>query len=390
MHQTLINQRRNPLRILRFLATSCFLIILSSTAQASQYDAELLRLTNLERQKAGISALTLSSKLGQAAQNHAEDMATNNYFSHDGLNGSQPWDRAKAAGYSYSYVGENIYAGLSTPTAVIEGWMNSQGHRENILNPNYTEIGFGYAYSRASDYGHYWVQVFGKPMGSSSYTPTPQPTQQLTLEAKSNAIFDRVEKDYAALFYPASITQVIGSGTESIYMRVYNNPYQSALATTFPNDFWFALNSEWQYFGTVEEANQLLCNNQCWNASANTSTTTTGSGRIKKSNQVFIDTETGLEWVADGIINKERDEAIAYCNGLNYGGYRDWRLPTNSELSSFVKALDQSSVRPDYLGSFSGCLAGIATDGYTALTAKHVPIGEPINFRGHAAVRCVR
>jgi len=188
MYQTPIYQLMNPLRILGLFAITCFFIALSSATQASQYDAELLQLTNTERQNAGLPALTLSSQLGQAAQNHAEDMATNNYFSHDGLNGSQPWDRAKAAGYNYSYVGENIYAGLSTATAVIKGWMNSQGHRENILNPNYTEIGFGYAYNQSSDYRHYWVQVFGKAMGGS--IPTVQDVQDsLTWQtSKANAI----------------------------------------------------------------------------------------------------------------------------------------------------------------------------------------------------------
>ncbi|WP_141698966.1 CAP domain-containing protein, partial [Candidatus Marithrix sp. Canyon 246] len=138
------------------------LITFSAATAASQYDAELLRLTNLERQKAGVAALSLSNQLNQAAQNHADDMARNNYFSHTGLNGSKPWDRAKAAGYNDSYVGENIAAGNTSPADVIQGWMNSQGHRENILNSNYTEIGFGYSHLDSSQYRHYWVQVFGK------------------------------------------------------------------------------------------------------------------------------------------------------------------------------------------------------------------------------------
>jgi len=147
------------------LNTTLYIVIFitfSAATVASQYDAELLRLTNLERQKAGVPALKLSNQLNQAAQNHADDMTKNNYFSHTGLNGSKPSDRAKAAGYNYSYVGENIAAGNTSPADVIQGWMNSQGHRENILNSNYTEIGFGYSYSYSSQYRHYWVQVFGK------------------------------------------------------------------------------------------------------------------------------------------------------------------------------------------------------------------------------------
>jgi len=124
-----------------------------------------------------------------------------------------------------------------------------------------------------------------------------------------------------------------------------------------------------------------------------TSTSTSsliGSGRIKKTGKTFVDSQTGLEWMADKIINLERNKAITHCNALNYAGHQDWRLSTSNELSNFVKALDQSSVKPNYLGSFPKCLAGITSDGYIALISKRVPLGDPINFRGHAAVRCVR
>lgn len=140
------------------------LITFSATTAASQYDFELLRLTNLERQKFGLAPLRLSRQLNQAAQYHAYDMARNNYFSHTGLNGSTMVSRVKATGYYYSSIGENIAAGGSTPAKTIRQWMNSYGHRKNILNPNYREIGFGYSYSYSSSYRHYWVQVFGKRM----------------------------------------------------------------------------------------------------------------------------------------------------------------------------------------------------------------------------------
>jgi len=156
------------------------LIILPTTLWASQYDAELLQLTNAERQTAGLSPLGLSSQLGQAAQAHAEDMANNNYFSHTGLNGSQPSNRVDATGYVWYYVGENIAAGYSTPAETIQQWMDSQGHRENILSPNYTEIGFGYAYSVTNDYGYYWVQVFGTPQSSGEVTTPTDPDPPVT------------------------------------------------------------------------------------------------------------------------------------------------------------------------------------------------------------------
>ncbi|MEC4986807.1 MAG: CAP domain-containing protein [Oscillatoria sp. PMC 1068.18] len=128
----------------------------------SQYDSQLLELTNAQRRRQNLPPLRFSPQLGQAAQRHAEDMVRNRFFSHTGSNGSSLGDRVKATGYSYSYIGENISAGRSTPTEAIQGWMNSSGHRANILNREYTEIGFGYVTSPSSPYRYYWVQVFGK------------------------------------------------------------------------------------------------------------------------------------------------------------------------------------------------------------------------------------
>lgn len=132
----------------------------------SRFDAQLLQLTNEQRRRAGLQPLRLSSKLGQAAQSHAGDMAKNNIFSHTGSNGSTMVDRIKSVGYSYSTIGENIAAGESNPQATIQQWMNSPGHRRNILNPSFTEIGFGYTAAPNTQYRHYWVQVFGSPGGA--------------------------------------------------------------------------------------------------------------------------------------------------------------------------------------------------------------------------------
>jgi uncharacterized protein YkwD len=130
----------------------------------SQFDAELLRLTNAERARAGLQPLQLSPQLKQAAQGHAEDMVRNNFFSHTGSNGSTLSSRVRATGYVFSFTGENIAAGRPTPAQTIAQWMASPGHRRNILNRNYTQIGFGYRSAPTSVYRHYWVQVFGTPM----------------------------------------------------------------------------------------------------------------------------------------------------------------------------------------------------------------------------------
>jgi len=135
----------------------------SQSIGVTNFETELLKLTNLERRKVGLAPLKLSSKLTKAAQSHAEDMANKNYFSHTGKNGSTMADRTKATGYKYSFLGENLAAGRATPEGTIRQWMNSTGHRANILNANFTEIGFGYATAPNSRYRHYWVQVFGTP-----------------------------------------------------------------------------------------------------------------------------------------------------------------------------------------------------------------------------------
>ncbi len=117
---------------------------------------QILNLVNAERANAGCGALTLNGPLNNAADAHSEDMYVNNYFDHTGLDGSKPWDRAARAGYGSSFIGENIAAGYGSAEAVMNGWMNSSGHRANILNCSYNHLGVGH-----SSGGNYWTQLFG-------------------------------------------------------------------------------------------------------------------------------------------------------------------------------------------------------------------------------------
>ncbi len=132
----------------------------TATAPAGNGDAQLhqqiLTLVNEERAAAGCAALSLDGSLTAAATAHSLDMAAQGYFSHTGLDGSQPWDRARAAGYGSSGIGENIAAGYGSAEAVMSGWMNSSGHRANILNCGYRHLGVGYAAQ-----GNHWTQLFG-------------------------------------------------------------------------------------------------------------------------------------------------------------------------------------------------------------------------------------
>jgi uncharacterized protein YkwD len=120
--------------------------------------AEVLRITNAERAKAGCSALTVNAQLTTAAQRHTDWQAANDTMSHTGAGGSNPGSRITAAGYRWRSYGENVAYGYSTPAAVMTGWMNSPGHRANILNCSFKEIGIGVA---RGGRGLYWTQDFG-------------------------------------------------------------------------------------------------------------------------------------------------------------------------------------------------------------------------------------
>ncbi|MEW2416506.1 CAP domain-containing protein [Streptomyces sp. NPDC046866] len=128
----------------------------NTSAPASGAVAEVLALVNKERAAVGCPAVTLNPQLTRAAQDHSVDMAGHATMSHTGSDGSDPGQRISAAGYAWSSYGENVAYGYSTPEQVMEGWMNSPGHRRNILDCSYKEIGIGLAQPNS-----YWTQDFG-------------------------------------------------------------------------------------------------------------------------------------------------------------------------------------------------------------------------------------
>jgi uncharacterized protein YkwD len=129
---------------------------------------QVLSLVNGQRQQAGLKPLRLNSLLTASAQAHSQDMALNDFFSHQGSNGSTAAQRILAAGYNYITLGENIAAGYSTPEGVVQGWMESPPHRSNILHPSLEEIGIGFYFlendAGVSNFRYYWTQDFGKPL----------------------------------------------------------------------------------------------------------------------------------------------------------------------------------------------------------------------------------
>lgn len=119
------------------------------------YEQEVVTLVNAERAKYGLSALTLDAALCGYARVKSQDMHDQGYFSHTSPSYGSPFDMMRNFGVSYQYAGENIAMGYSSPAAVVNAWMNSEGHRANILSANYTSIGVGYVAD-----GGYWTQWF--------------------------------------------------------------------------------------------------------------------------------------------------------------------------------------------------------------------------------------
>ena len=150
-------------------ATSTSQTGISTTPENLDFVNRVIELTNVERSKLGLPALKVNPNLDTAAQNHSRNMADQDFFSHTGKDGSSPTNRVQSIGYN-GVAGENIAAGSATPEDVLAQWMNSPGHRANILNADYQEIGVGY-YFLANDtgsvnYNRYWTQVFGIPTNS--------------------------------------------------------------------------------------------------------------------------------------------------------------------------------------------------------------------------------
>lgn len=127
----------------------------STDSSVLSYEKEVVRLVNIERAKNGLSPLTYNWELSRVARYKSQDMRKNNYFSHTSPTYGSPFQMMKSFGITYKTAGENIARGYKTPEAVVNGWMNSSGHRANILNSTFTQIGVGYEKD-----GHYWTQMF--------------------------------------------------------------------------------------------------------------------------------------------------------------------------------------------------------------------------------------
>jgi uncharacterized protein YkwD len=139
---------------------------------SDHFDKQVLDLVNQERAKVGVDPLSIDIALDQAADLHAEDQATIDYMTHFSSDGGNLVDRVDRTGYEFSSIAENVsqvaldpetvmYGGIGFDGIRIVGWMDSPGHRNNILDPDLEDIGIGF--DRSSDGSPYWTQVFGDP-----------------------------------------------------------------------------------------------------------------------------------------------------------------------------------------------------------------------------------
>ena len=124
---------------------------------------EVIRLVNVERSKKGLGMLKTNWQLSRVARYKSQDMINKGYFSHTSPTYGSPFKMMESFGVRFSSAGENIAMGQTSPQSVMAGWMNSPGHRSNILSPSYSEIGVGLAKDRNGRY--YWTQMFIKPLG---------------------------------------------------------------------------------------------------------------------------------------------------------------------------------------------------------------------------------
>ena len=130
----------------------------------------LFQLTNNERIKNGLKPLTYNEKLARAAFEKAKDMFAKNYWAHYAPDGTTPWDFILASGYQYQYAGENLAKDFMFSEGVVSAWMNSKTHRENILRPNYEEVGFAVVNGVLNgEETTLVVQMFGKPFEEKEF-----------------------------------------------------------------------------------------------------------------------------------------------------------------------------------------------------------------------------
>lgn len=155
------------------------LLLALITAEPSQGQARscvpteghvVVQLINEARAAHGLTPLNIDLRLATAARRHVEDLAAHDHVGHEGADGSQPALRATRAGYPWTFIAENVAAGYASAAEVVDGWMRSRSHRENILSERASHVGVGHVRRRGTSYDHFWAVSFGT---APDFTPPP-------------------------------------------------------------------------------------------------------------------------------------------------------------------------------------------------------------------------
>ncbi len=210
-----------------FVLTAFFArYVIESGQMAAVITAALVDLTNQDRTQEDLGTLTINPLLVEAAQAKANDMAEKGYFAHTSPEGVEPWHWIKEAGYSFSYAGENLAVNFSDSEDVVAAWMDSPGHRANILSGKFTEIGIATAVGEYN--GHkttFVVQMFGTPKVASA----PAPIKTVTTPTAPEEI---------AVVTTEDAVEVLGEATEPVPV-----PGVSEVAPRYANDIERAIAS---------------------------------------------------------------------------------------------------------------------------------------------------
>jgi len=178
------------------------------TAHLSQVSIkEIVDLANQSRAEVGLPSLTLNAKLNISAAAKAEDMMTKQYFAHTSPEGIEPWFWFEKAGYNYTYAGENLALGFETSEGVHQAWMNSKGHRDNIINPNYKDIGVAIVYGNfEGSFTTIIVQHFGSIESTVPKEIPAYPPQKETTPTKTTPSTPPPSSDHTAPLPPSILT----------------------------------------------------------------------------------------------------------------------------------------------------------------------------------------
>lgn len=232
-------------KLIKFVVGVVFLSLVLANftyAQAAYSAGTLVSMTNSARTRNGLGVLTSNSKLSSAAYAKAQDMITNQYFAHTSPSGKTPWDFIKGAGYNYSYAGENLAIGYTDASELFNAWMASATHRQNILNPNFREIGIAVVSGTYEGAETIVVaQEFGTPLeggevASQTATPANGNTNQPQANQSANPTPTPAPSSQPAAFVREKSSfspQTIFAGEEVSFQATITGDVQSLEAQVF-------------------------------------------------------------------------------------------------------------------------------------------------------------